>query len=139
MTTGSTELVKNQRAPLDYADVKQYWNSAKPSPLSPYMREGFGFSTSAGRFRFRLVSKGVERLTRNAGCTGAVIDLGSGAGHWTEFHARRFSNVMAVEASHSLTRWLTVVPLTPTCGSSRTTNPPSARKARFLSASLAAC
>ena len=139
MTTGSTEPVKNQRAPLDYADVKQYWNSAKSSPLSPFMMEGFGFSTSAGRFRFRLESKGVERLTRNAGCTGAVIDLGSGAGHWTEFYVRRFSNVMAVEASHSLTRWLTVVPLTPTCVWSRTTNPLSARKARLLSVSLAAC
>ncbi|RTZ93112.1 MAG: hypothetical protein DSY81_04290 [Bacillota bacterium] len=139
MTSGSTEPVKNQLAPLDYADVKQYWNSAKPSPLIPYMMEGFGFSTSAGRFRFRLEPKVAERLTRNADCTGAVLDLGSGAGHWTEFFARRYSNVIAVEASHTLTRWLTVVPLTRTCVSSRTTYSLSARKARFLSSSLAAC
>ncbi len=102
MTTGSAEPVTSKRAPLDYTEVRQYWNGAKPSPLGPYVMEGFGFPTSAGRFRFRVESKVVERLTRNADCTGTVLDLGSGAGHWTELFARRFSNVIAVEASKPL-------------------------------------
>ncbi len=89
-------------APLDYVDVRQYWSKANPSDLGPYMMEGFGFPTNAGRFRFRLESRIVDRLSRGADRLGTVLDLGSGAGHWTEFFARRFSNVIAVEASPQL-------------------------------------
>ena len=87
---------------LDYEKVNRYWDKAAPSILSPYMMDGFGFPTGAGRFRFRAEERIVKRLIRQTNREGSVLDLGSGIGCWTEFFARRFARVVAVEASTSL-------------------------------------
>jgi trans-aconitate methyltransferase len=87
---------------LDYATVNRYWNAAKPSILSPYMMDGFGFPASAGRFRFRAESKIVQRLIGGTNTNGTVLDLGSGMGYWAEFFSRQFANVVAIEASSPL-------------------------------------
>ncbi|MGB0582593.1 MAG: class I SAM-dependent methyltransferase [Limisphaerales bacterium] len=84
---------------LDYQAVKRYWDGAKPSLLGPYMMDRFGFPTGAGRFRFRAETKIVEELIGEMDTGGAVLDLGSGIGHWAEYFADRFARVVAVEGS----------------------------------------
>ncbi len=66
------------------------------------MMDGFGFPAGAGRFRFRAECRIVDRLIHGVNPGGCVLDLGSGIGFWTEYFARRFSRVVAVEASRPL-------------------------------------
>ena len=87
---------------LDYETVSRYWSTVAPSILGPYMMDGFGFPISAGRFRFRAECRIVNRLIRGVSPGGCVLDLGSGIGFWAEYFARRFSQVVAVEASNPL-------------------------------------
>jgi hypothetical protein len=89
-------------ADLDYAGVARYWRSARTSILGPYMMDGFGFPAGAGQFRFRTEKKIVSRLIRQCSREGTALDLGSGIGHWTEFFAHQFAQVVAVEASQQL-------------------------------------
>ena len=86
---------------LDYATVSRYWSKAKPSIMDPYMMDGFGFPASAGSYRFDAECEIVERLIRSTSINsdGAVLDLGSGVGFWTEYFAQRFGKVTAIEAS----------------------------------------
>ncbi len=87
---------------LDYATVSRYWSTAASSILGPYMMDGFGFPASAGRFRFRTECKIVNRLIHAVSPGGCVLDLGCGNGFWAQHFARRFSRVVAVEASRPL-------------------------------------
>ncbi len=87
---------------LDYSKVREYWKSAQPSMLGPYMMEGFGFPTSAGRFRFRGELSAVAKAIQNIEPSTSVLDLGSGVGVWAEYFAQRFAKVVAVEASSTL-------------------------------------
>jgi protein-L-isoaspartate O-methyltransferase len=89
---------------LDYSVVNSYWRKADASIMGPYMMDGFGFPASAGRFRFHAESAIVQQLIHNANVdtTEAVLDLGSGVGYWTEYFARKFKKVVAVEASTPL-------------------------------------
>ena len=89
-------------ADLDYAGVARYWGSARTSILGPYMMDGFGFPAGAGQFRFHAEKKIVSRLIRQCRREGAALDLGSGIGHWTEFFAHQFAQVVAVEAIQQL-------------------------------------
>lgn len=89
-------------AELDYSSVHRYWNKIQPSRLGPYMMDGFGFPEGAGHFRFRAEMKIVQRLAESLRPEGAVLDLGSGVGHWAEFFAGNFGRVVAVEDSASL-------------------------------------
>jgi len=66
------------------------------------MMDGFGLPVSAGDFRFRAESKIVRRLAGNLDPNGAVLDLGSGIGHWAAQFAHDFSRVVAVEGSRVL-------------------------------------
>ena len=86
---------------LDYATVSRYWSKAKPSIMDPYMMDGFGFPASAGSYRFDAECEIVERLIRSTSINsdGAVLDLGSGVGFWTEYFAQHFGRVTAIEAS----------------------------------------
>lgn len=94
-------LVKKM-SELDYSQVNQYWDKATTSVLGPYMMDGFGFPTGAGRFRFLAESKIVERLIEGANRKGGVLDLGSGIGYWALYFSKNFENVTAVEGSKSL-------------------------------------
>lgn len=87
---------------LDYEVVSRFWDKPTPSALSPYMMDGFGFPASAGRFRFRAESRIVQRLIHRVRRDGRVLDLGCGAGCWTEYFAKRFAGVVGVEASTPL-------------------------------------
>jgi SAM-dependent methyltransferase len=87
---------------LDYEAVSHYWSTAAPSILGPYMMDGFGFPAGAGRFRFRAECRIVNRLIHAENPDCRVLDLGSGIGFWTEYFARRFSRVVAIEASRPL-------------------------------------
>jgi trans-aconitate methyltransferase len=66
------------------------------------MMDGFGIPAAAGRFRFRGECKIVKPLIDGADQEGSVLDLGSGIGRWTEYFARRFARIVAVEASRPL-------------------------------------
>ncbi len=87
---------------LDYSRVRAYWGEAKPSLLSPYMMDGFGFPARAGWFRFRGESDAVEEAIKDLRSSISVLDFGSGVGVWTEYFAQRFANVVSVEASPTL-------------------------------------
>jgi len=87
---------------LDYTAVSRYWSTATSSLLGPYMMEGFGFPSSAGRFRFHAERKIVDRLIHLISPDGHVLDLGCGNGCWTEYFAQQFSQVVAVEGSKPL-------------------------------------
>ncbi len=87
---------------IDHASVNQYWAGVTPSILAPYMMDGFGFPTAAGKFRFRSESRIVRRLLQEVDPESVVLDLGSGIGYWAEEFARRFSRVVAVEGSSAL-------------------------------------
>jgi trans-aconitate methyltransferase len=87
---------------LDYTAVSRYWARAGPSILGPYVMDGFGLPATAGEFRFRGEGRIVTQLTDSTGQDGCVLDLGSGIGCWTEYFARRFARVVAVEASKPL-------------------------------------
>lgn len=97
-----TDNASQESRPLDYALVNSYWNNVRPSILGPYMMDGFGFPASAGKFRFRAEAKIVQRLTRLVNKESVVLDLGCGMGYWTEYFARHFRRVVAVEASAPL-------------------------------------
>jgi trans-aconitate methyltransferase len=87
---------------IDYAKANRYWEGANPTVLGPYMMDGSGFPASAGEFRFRAESRIVRRLAGDVKPGGAVLDLGSGIGVWAKDFAGRFSQVTAVEGSHTL-------------------------------------
>jgi trans-aconitate methyltransferase len=87
---------------LDYAGVARYWQSVGTSILGPYMMDNFGFPPGAGQFRLRGEQRIVSRLISQCSREGTALDLGSGIGHWTEFFARQFAQVVAVEASQQL-------------------------------------
>ncbi len=87
---------------IDYSRVNQYWNNARPSIMGPYMMDGFGFPASAGRFRFRAEKAIVQQLIQGLNRDGNVLDLGCGIGYWTEYFAKNFRQVMAIESSKPL-------------------------------------
>ncbi|MCH8898047.1 MAG: class I SAM-dependent methyltransferase [Chloroflexi bacterium] len=91
---------------LDYRKVRRHWNQVRPSPLGPYMMEGFGFPKQAGHFRFRGERKIVDGFMKDIPPTATVLDLGSGAGYWTDYFAKRFDKVISVESSSSLYKGL---------------------------------
>jgi len=91
---------------LDYEKVHRYWNQVKPSVMGPYMMDGFGIPVGAGHFRFQEECKIVDRYIQNLDSDLSVLDLGSGVGFWSEYFAKRFSNVVSVEASNSLYKTL---------------------------------
>ena len=100
--TRDPENLTPDAADLDYAGVARYWRSARTSILGPYMMDGFGFPAGAGQFRFRAEKQIVSRLIRQCSREGTALDLGSGIGHWTEFFAHQFAQVVTVEASQQL-------------------------------------
>jgi SAM-dependent methyltransferase len=90
------------KADLDYSKVSQYWNNTRPSILGPYMMDGFGFPVGAGNFRFQAETGIVKHLIRELDRNGAVLDLGSGIGYWTEYFAQYFRKVISIESSKPL-------------------------------------
>ena len=98
----NNNIVKSQTtAKLDYTGVNLYWNNADSSILGPYMMDGFGFPAGAGQFRFQAELRIVKRLIQGINCHN-ILDIGCGVGYWTEYFARHFTEVTAVEASKSL-------------------------------------
>ena len=88
---------------VNYAKINHYWHNAAPSILGPYMMDGFGFPSSAGQFRFKAECLIVEQLIQDQGISyQSMLDLGCGIGYWTEYFARQFTRVTAVEASAPL-------------------------------------
>ena len=66
------------------------------------MMDGFGFPTRAGQFRFQEETKIVRRLIEGVNRVEAVLDLGAGNGSWSEYFAREFSRIVALEGSEPL-------------------------------------
>jgi trans-aconitate methyltransferase len=88
---------------VSYTKINRYWQNATPSILGPYMMDGLGFPASAGQFRFQAECKIVKQLLQDQGINyNGLLDLGCGIGYWTEYFARQFTKVTAVEASPPL-------------------------------------
>lgn len=96
-------MKQQSQAKINYAKINHYWHNATPSILGPYMMDGFGFPSSAGQFRFQAECRIVKQLIQDQGINyNSMLDLGCGIGYWTEYFARQFTNVTAVEASEPL-------------------------------------
>ncbi len=95
-----TSLQKN--ISIDYSKVSRYWNNARPSVLGPYMMDGFGFPASAGNFRFRAETAIVQHLIQGLNQDATVLDMGCGIGYWTQYFAKSFHKVIAIESSKPL-------------------------------------
>jgi trans-aconitate methyltransferase len=94
-----------QQSPVkvNYTKINDYWHNAIPTILGPYMMDGFGFPSSAGQFRFQAECRIVKQLMQDQGINyHCLLDLGCGIGYWTEYFARQFTKVTAVEASNPL-------------------------------------
>ncbi|MFK5971167.1 MAG: methyltransferase domain-containing protein [Candidatus Marithrix sp.] len=88
---------------VNYTKINHYWNNATPSILGPYMMDGMGFPANAGQFRFQAECRIVEKIMQDQKINyHGLLDLGCGIGFWTEYFARQFTKVTAVEASPPL-------------------------------------
>ena len=96
---GGVAVAGTSSSQLDYSKVRAYWKQATPSILGPYMMDGFGFPTTAGRFRFRREQETVAQAITSLPSRCSVLDLGSGVGFWTQYFAHRFAHIVSVEAS----------------------------------------
>ncbi len=91
-----------KRSGIDYIKVNRYWSNAKPSVLGPYMMDGFGFPAGAGNFRFHAETAIVQDLIKGQDQDGTVLDMGCGIGCWTQYFAKSFHKVIAIESSEPL-------------------------------------
>lgn len=88
---------------LDYAAVRSYWEQAAREPgAASYMAHEQGLPPSCVEHRFRLERAVVDRWLAGLGPGSSILDLGCGAGTWTELFAGRFRRVVGVEASEGM-------------------------------------
>lgn len=85
---------------LDYEVVRAYWEAAADEAESAsYMAHEQGLPLDCVEHRFTLERAVVDRWFADLGPTAAVLDVGCGAGAWTEQFARRYGRVVGVDAS----------------------------------------
>lgn len=85
---------------LDYELVRSYWQEAahEADSASPMAHEQ-GLPRACVEHRFALERVVVDRWFARLGPTASVLDLGCGAGAWTELFAQRYARVVGVDAS----------------------------------------
>jgi len=85
---------------LDYQAVRAYWEDAAHEPESAsYMAHEQGLPPDCVEHRFALERAVIEQWFGDLGSTASVLDVGCGAGAWTELFARRYGRVVGVDAS----------------------------------------
>ncbi|MEO9140157.1 MAG: methyltransferase domain-containing protein [Jatrophihabitans sp.] len=85
---------------LDYERVREYWERAATEPdAASYMAHEQGLPAACVTHRFGLECEVVDRWFAELGPAAAVLDVGCGAGAWTEHFARRFGRVVGIDGS----------------------------------------
>ncbi len=85
---------------LDYEVVRAYWEKAADEAESAsYMAHEQGLPPGCVEHRFSLEQAVVDRWFAGLGPTASVLDVGCGAGAWTERFAHRYGRVVGVDAS----------------------------------------
>src|SRR6266851_1790486 len=85
---------------LDYEVVRAYWEEAgHEADSASYMAHEQGLPPDCVEHRFALERAVVDRWFAGLGPTASVLDVGCGAGTWTELFAQRYGRVVGVDAS----------------------------------------
>jgi SAM-dependent methyltransferase len=85
---------------LDYQRVRAYWEEAADEAESAsYMAHEQGLPRDCIEYRFALERVVVDRWFATLGPTASVLDVGCGAGAWTELFAQNYGRVVGVDAS----------------------------------------
>lgn len=85
---------------LDYRAVRAYWDEASQQAESAsYMAHEQGLPPDCVEHRFALERAVVERWFAGLEPTASVLDVGCGAGAWTELFASRYRRVVGVDTS----------------------------------------
>jgi SAM-dependent methyltransferase len=85
---------------LDYKLVRSYWEeAAHEAESASYMAHDQGLPRGCIEHRFALERAVVDRWFAGLGPTASVLDVGCGAGAWTELFAQRYGRVVGVDAS----------------------------------------
>jgi len=85
---------------LDYDAVRSYWDdAAAEADSASYMAHDQGLPRDCIEHRFALEQAVIDRWFATLGPTAAVLDIGCGAGAWTELFAQRYAHVVGVDAS----------------------------------------
>src|ERR1035441_6203051 len=85
---------------LDYELVRSYWEeAAHEAESASYMAHDQGLPRGCIEHRFALERAVVDRWFAGLGPTASVLDVGCGAGAWTELFAQRYGRVVGVDAS----------------------------------------
>jgi len=88
---------------LDYAVVRAYWEEAAcEAESASYMAHGQGLPRDCVEHRFALEREVVDRWFAGLRPTASVLDIGCGAGAWTELFAQRYGRVVGVDASNGM-------------------------------------
>lgn len=85
---------------LDYEVVRAYWDeAAQEAESASYMAHEQGLPRGCVEHRLALERAVVDRWFTTLGPTASVLDVGCGAGAWTELFAQRYGRVVGVDAS----------------------------------------
>ena len=85
---------------LDYELVRSFWEgAAHEAESASYMAHEQGLPRGCVEHRFALERAVVDRWFAGLGPTASVLDVGCGAGAWTELFAQRYGRVVGVDAS----------------------------------------
>src|SRR5680860_1452399 len=85
---------------LDYEVVRTFWeNAAEEAESASYMAHEQGLPRDCVAHRFALERAVVDRWFAGLGPTASILDVGCGAGAWTELFAQRYGRVVGVDAS----------------------------------------
>jgi SAM-dependent methyltransferase len=91
---------RREQAGLDYDAVRAYWEeAAQEAESASYMAHEQGLPAACVDHRFALERVVVERWFAGLAENVSVLDLGCGAGAWTELFARRYRQVVGVDVS----------------------------------------
>jgi SAM-dependent methyltransferase len=88
---------------LDYERVRAYWeDAAQHAESASYMAHEQGLPADCVEYRFALERAVVDGWFAALGPTSSVLDVGCGAGAWTELFAQRYGRVVGVDASSGM-------------------------------------
>lgn len=85
---------------LDYELVRSFWEeAAHDAESASYMAHEQGLPRDCIEHRFALERVVIDRWFAGLGPTASVLDVGCGAGAWTELFAQRYGRIVGVDAS----------------------------------------
>ncbi len=86
---------------IDDATVKRYFDSAREGTAATVsmMTHGHNLPASAARYRLHKELRTIGDWLSAVPDSGRVLDVGCGAGAWTEIFARRYKTVLGIEQS----------------------------------------